>query len=118
MIASGPNSEITWRQAPQGEQGTPLSLVTATARISILGPNSATAEKIAVRSAQLVIPYEAFSTLHPAKISPPAVRIAAPTRNFEYGAWAFCIAFSARRSSFSRVSADSIFFGIREEISE
>jgi len=38
---------------------------------------------MAVLSAQFVIPYEAFSTLHPEKISPPVVRIAAPTRNFE-----------------------------------
>ena len=50
--------------------------MTATARISIVGPSCATAEKIAVRSAQFVMPYEAFSTLHPEKILPLVSKIA------------------------------------------
>ena len=41
--ASGPNSKITWRQAPQGEQGTFCALVTATARSLTSGPSSETA---------------------------------------------------------------------------
>jgi hypothetical protein len=99
---------MTCRQAPQGEQATPWSLVTATARISIRGPSRATAEKIAVLSAQFVIPYEAFSTLHPEKISPSVVKIAAPTRNFEYGAWAFFMTLRAVRNNCSRTPADSV----------
>ena len=68
--AFSPNSAITWRQAPQGEQGTLLPLTTATARMTSLGDFvPATAVKIAERSAQLVRPYDAFSTLHPEKIS-------------------------------------------------
>jgi len=38
-----------------------------------------------VRSAQIPSPYDAFSTLAPSKIA-PAIRTAAPTWNFEYGA--------------------------------
>ena len=78
---------LTWRHAPHGEQATPRSFTTATARIrTCLPPRAATAEKIAVRSAQLVSPYEAFSTLHPVNTSPVSSRTAAPTRNLEYGA--------------------------------
>lgn len=40
---------------------------------------AATAENIAVRSAQFVSPYDAFSTLHPENILSEAVRTAAPT---------------------------------------
>ena len=40
---------------------------------------AATALKIAVRSAQQVSPYEAFSTLVPTTIVPCSVRSAAPT---------------------------------------
>jgi len=36
---------------------------------------------MAVRSAQFVIPYEAFSTLHPENSLPVVVSKAAPTRN-------------------------------------
>jgi len=74
-----------------------------------LGPSCVTAEKIAVRSAQFVIPYDAFSTLQPAKILPLEVSIAAPTRNLEYGACAFFMAFFAEPSSRSLVSAGSVF---------
>jgi hypothetical protein len=66
------------------------------------GPNCATAEKMAVLSAQFVIPYEAFSTLQPEKISPLVVKIAAPTRKFEYGAWAFFMTFRADCNNCSR----------------
>src|SRR5215469_610542 len=100
---------MTWRQAPQGEQGAPLSLVTETAAISIFGPNSATAENIAVLSAQLVMPYDAFSTLQPAKIFPLVRRTAAPTWKFEYGAWAFFITLLATCSSFSRTPETGFF---------
>src|ERR1700733_5008694 len=100
---------MTWRHAPHGEQATSWSFTTETARISILGPSCATAEKIAVRSAQFVIPYEAFSTLQPVKILPLVSRMAAPTRKFEYGAWAFFITLVAARSSFFRTLAETIF---------
>src|SRR5580704_4760101 len=105
---------MTWRHAPHGEHGTPWSLTTVTARISILGPSCATAEKIAVRSAQFVIPYEAFSTLQPEKIFPFKSRMAAPTRNFEYGACAFFITFIADRRSLADTSARRVFLRIRE----
>jgi hypothetical protein len=44
---------------------------------------AAMAEKTAVRSAQLVRPYDAFSTLHPLKILPDEHRRAAPTWKLE-----------------------------------
>ena len=44
---------------------------------------AATAAKTAVRSAQLVSPYDAFSTLQPAKSWPSSANTAAPTGNFE-----------------------------------
>ena len=44
---------------------------------------AAIAVQAAVRSAQMVSPYEAFSTLHPATMSPDAVSRAAPTWNRE-----------------------------------
>src|ERR1700726_2670193 len=62
---------------------------------------SLTALKIATRSAHVVSPYVAFSTLHPPKILPEALRRAAPTRKFEYGACAFslaCLAASISKS--------------------
>ena len=40
-------------------------------------------------SAQRVMPYEAFSTLQPVMIRPSSTSAAAPTLNFEYGAYAF-----------------------------
>jgi hypothetical protein len=35
------------------------------------------------------MPYEAFSTLQPVMIRPSSTSAAAPTLNFEYGAYAF-----------------------------
>src|SRR5260370_13629940 len=104
---------MTCRQAPHGAHGMPWSCVTATERIWVRGPNCATAENIAVLSAQLVIPYEAFSTLQPKKISPLVVRIAAPTRNFEYGAWAFFMTFRADVNNCSRTSVGIIRLRMR-----
>src|SRR5579862_1672092 len=106
---------MTCRHAPQGEHATPWSLVTVTASISMFGPSSATAEKIAVRSAQLVIPYEAFSTLQPEKILPLVNRMAAPTWNLEYGACAFFITLVAARSSCVRKAGDNDFLLIKEK---
>lgn len=55
----------------------------ATARaVNDLVP-SLTALTRAVRSAQMVPPYEAFSMLAPLIIRPSAVKSAAPTRNLE-----------------------------------
>src|ERR1700722_17878215 len=73
------------------------------ARISIFGPSCATAVKIAVRSAQLVMPYDAFSTLQPRKILSVVVSSAAPTLNFEYGACAFFMARFAAALSRARI---------------
>jgi hypothetical protein len=47
---------------------------------------AATAADTAPRSAQIPDGYAAFSTLHPATISPSAVSSAAPTAKLEYGA--------------------------------
>ena len=49
---------------------------------SIVVYPDATAEKIALRSAHIASPYEAFSTLQPVNTVPPAMT-AAPTRNEE-----------------------------------
>ncbi len=46
---------------------------------------SATAAPIAIRSAQIVSPYEALSTLAPTNTRPSAASSAAPTRNLLYG---------------------------------
>jgi hypothetical protein len=62
-IALGPNSLMTWRQAPHGAVGTCVGVYTTTARMA-RSPAEA-AVKMAVRSAQLLKPYEAFSTLQP-----------------------------------------------------
>jgi hypothetical protein len=76
----------------------------------------ATAEKIAVRSAQLVIPYEEFSTLQPTKTSPFVVRMAAPTRKLENGAYAFLATLRAARSRRLRVATGTLFVGILKSI--
>jgi hypothetical protein len=93
------NSQINCRHAPQGGVSTSVSVTTAMA----LKPRSPslTALKIATRSAHIVSPYVAFSTLQPEKILPEMLRKAAPTRKFEYGACAFslaCLAASISKS--------------------
>src|ERR1700693_341866 len=68
--------------------------------------------KIATRSAQMVSPYVAFSTLQPEKILPEVLRKAAPTRKFEYGAWAFslaCLAASISKSFSVTLKLPSLF---------
>src|SRR5712692_8365710 len=84
------NSQINWRQAPQGGVSVSVSVITEMA----LKPRSPSlmALKMATRSAQTVRPYVAFSTLQPPKILPEVARSAAPTRKFEYGACAFSLA--------------------------
>jgi hypothetical protein len=52
---------------------------TAILRIRIFEPSARTAAAIALRSAQTVIEYDTFSTLHPKKICPDSVSTAAPT---------------------------------------
>jgi hypothetical protein len=62
---------------------------------------SDTALNRTVLSAHRVRLYELFSMLHPVKILPEEVRSAAPTRNFEYGAYALDLedtAFSTREA--------------------
>src|SRR6267142_955846 len=81
------NSQISWRHAPQG--GVSVSVSVTTAMASKPRSPSLIALKIAMRSAQTVSPYVAFSTLQPPKILPDVARSAAPTRKLEYGACAF-----------------------------
>src|SRR5277367_2916613 len=87
------NSQMIWRQAPQG--GVRRSTSVTTAMASKPRSPSETALKIATRSAQQVRPSVAFSILHPAKMRPDLARTAAPTRKLEMGAQAFwnaCVA--------------------------
>src|SRR2546429_3954213 len=81
------NSQINWRQAPQG--GVNVSVSVTTEMASKPRSPSLMALKMAMRSAHTVRPYVAFSTLQPPKILPEAARRAAPTRKLEYGACAF-----------------------------
>src|ERR1700746_1923046 len=78
------NSQMIWRQAPQG--GVKRSTSVTTAIASNPRSPSDTALKIATRSAQQVRPSVAFSTLHPVWMRPDFARTAAPTRKFEKGA--------------------------------
>lgn len=82
-IISGLNSAKTCLHAPHGNAGVLPEEVIAIESISL--QPSETALKTAVLSAQLLKPYETFSTLHPLKIFPLDVIKAAPTLNFEYG---------------------------------
>ena len=85
-VSSPPNSAITWRQAPHG-MNCEMSLVAGASGhematvVRLLHP-AATAAKMATRSAQMVRPSEAFSTLQPQNTLPFA-KTAAPTRNLE-----------------------------------
>src|SRR5438046_7065309 len=80
---SSPNSASSCRQAPQGEAGGSTSVATTMRRHARAPapPPSATAAPIAMRSAQIVSPYEALSTLVPTYTPPSAASRAAPTRN-------------------------------------
>src|SRR5215217_319532 len=91
-----PNSHRTWRHAPHGGVGRSSSVTTA--RQSIRRSPAVTAANAAFRSAHIVMPYEAFSTLTPAKIRPPA-NAAAPTANMLYGAYACSRACAAAATS-------------------
>src|SRR5437762_1942070 len=80
---SSPNSASSWRQAPHGDAGGSTSVATTmrrNARIPV-PPPLATAAPIAMRSAQIVSPYDALSTLVPTYTPPSPVSSAAPTRN-------------------------------------
>src|SRR5205807_4224642 len=90
---SAANSRKTWRQPPHGELGGDVSVHTATA--SSFSAPASTAAAIALRSAHTPSGYDAFSTFTPSKIC-PFTRTAAPTRNFEYGAYARARAAAAR----------------------
>ncbi|GAG72392.1 unnamed protein product, partial [marine sediment metagenome] len=58
-----------------------------------------TAFEIATLSAQIVKPYDEFSTLQPLYTFPDLVNKAAPTLKFEYGAYAFSPVFFAISTS-------------------
>jgi hypothetical protein len=83
------NKEIfTWRHAPQGL--TKCSFISA--QIAMLLKTFCPCEialHIADLSAQIVKPYETFSTLHPSIISPSPHNNAAPTEKLLYGQYAF-----------------------------
>src|SRR5580704_7635113 len=85
------NSQMIWRQAPQG--GVKRSTSVTTAIASNPRSHSDMALKIATRSAQHVRPSVAFSTLQPVWMRPDFARTAAPTRKLEKGAYAFSRAF-------------------------
>src|SRR6266849_8426776 len=107
------NSQTSCRQAPQGEVRASVSVTTAMA--SKPRSPSLMALKMAMRAAQTVRPYVAFSTLQPPKILPEAARSAAPTRKLEYGAWALsraCLA-APIRWSYSLTRWPPQFLGLR-----
>src|SRR5215813_8777016 len=82
MTGTSPqNSQMSWRQAPQGGVSESVSVTTAMA--SKPRSPSLMALKMATRSAQTVRPYVAFSTLQPPKMRPEVARRAAPTRKLE-----------------------------------
>src|SRR5207247_6107435 len=81
-ISSGANSARNCRQAPQGTIG---SLVSATTAIATNSRSpAATALAIAIRSAQIVRPYEIFSTLLQTKTAPDLHLTVAPTAHPVY----------------------------------
>src|SRR5207249_260682 len=84
---SSPNSASSWRHAPHGDAGGSTSVAT-TMRLNPRAP-SAIAAPIAIRSAQMVSPYEALSTLAPTNTPPSAASSAAPTRHVPEGQDAF-----------------------------
>src|SRR5229473_2276898 len=107
------NSQISWRQAPQG--GVNVSVSVTTEMASKPRSPSLMALKMAMRSAQTVRPYVAFSMLQPPKILPDVARRAAPTRKLEYGAWALsraCLA-ALIRWSYSLTLWPPKFLGLR-----
>src|SRR5215472_18089519 len=106
------NSQISWRQAPQG--GVSVSVSVTTEMASNPRSPSLIALKIATRSAQTVNPYVAFSTLQPPKILPEEARSAAPTRKFEYGACAFSRACFAAEISLSYSLTRLPFYSTRK----
>jgi len=87
--ASCANSKRTCRQIPQGAVTSlvmkPLPRAMIARYSKVLQP-SEFAMTIADRSAQMVAPYDAFSTFEPAKIRPSGEIRAAPTWKPEQGA--------------------------------
>ena len=81
---SSANSDNTWRHIPHGDPGSGPAVTTTHKTGS--RSSAAIIFTTAKRSAQIVAPYEAFSTLHPVNTLPVRVRMAAPTRYLEYGA--------------------------------
>src|SRR5215831_17544329 len=85
---------MTCRQIPHGGVGSSAS-VAITIASKLRFPLVTAADK-AFRSAQIPAGNEAFSTLQPSVTLPSVASTAAPTRNFEYGAYARSIAAKAR----------------------
>jgi hypothetical protein len=97
-VVSRPNSIITCRQMPHGWIGRTVSATRASEEIVFSPANTALA--IAILSAQIVAEYDEFSTLQPTKTRPELDNAAAPTLNFEYGAYALSRARVAASISF------------------
>src|SRR2546423_109674 len=93
----GANSFNTCLHAPHGGVGSLSSVAMAISSKSV--SPCETAEATARVSAQIASPYAEFSMLQPVITSPLLVRSAAPTRKFEYGAYALS---SARRAASRR----------------
>jgi len=81
ISSDGANSASTCRQIPQGAAGMDPS-VAITSDVKRRSP-SPIADSTAARSAQIVAPKDAFSTLQPVNVRPPTVASAAPTRKCE-----------------------------------
>ena len=81
-----PFSHSSCRHRPHGISGSPVASTqdSATSR----PPPVACSAETTPHSAQSVTPYAAFSTLQPTTTRPSSTRPAAPTGNFEYGAYA------------------------------
>ncbi len=84
--SEGENSAITWRHAPHGRTRLPFGPSATTAMEANCRIPWATALAMAARSAQIVRPKDAFSTLQPVTMEPFLPSRAAPTLNLEYGA--------------------------------
>jgi hypothetical protein len=98
---SGLNSAKTWRHAPHGGHGA-ADMPPATAMATGSKWPMETMPATALLSAQIVMPYEEFSTLQPKTTLPSDIKSAAPTLKREYGAYARS---AAVRAFFKRVSA-------------
>src|SRR4051812_16284548 len=104
----GANSLRTCLHAPHGGVGSLSSVAIAISSNSV--SPCETADATARVSAQIASPYAEFSMLQPVTSCPSRVRRAAPTRKFEYGAYALS---SARIAASRREALDFAVTAIR-----